>query len=133
MDVSARNICLRCVFGDDRATIAPDTWDVALFDNYPDLGGLEVTGGGYAPVSVAATTANFPVPTLGHIITAPLDYGTATGPWDRIGRVAVLRDTVGGTGLYYARPLLEDIVVTMAGQVVDDVRVVIDWNQKVLD
>lgn len=133
MDVSARNICLRCVFGDSKAAIAPATWSVHLFDNDPGLGGVEVSGGGYAAKSVANTTANFPTPTLGHIITAPLSYGTATGAWARIGRYAVLKDTVGGTGLYYARPLLEDIVVTVAGQVVDDVRVVIDWNRKVLD
>ncbi|HKY58312.1 MAG TPA: hypothetical protein VJL80_09765 [Aeromicrobium sp.] len=132
MDVGAANICLRCVFGDDRAAIAPATWEVALFTNFPELGGVELDPvGGYAAASVANTTANWPTPTLGAITSAPISFGTSTGEWSDVATVAVIR---AGGFIYYGRPLMadEEIDVTVAGQVVDQVRVIVDWNQVVI-
>lgn len=127
MDVDAKNTCLRCYFGDDRAAVAPATWTVVFYDDNPLTVGVELTtGGGYAPKAVANTTANWPVPDGGAIVSTPLDYGTSTGAWSDTAAYLGLKDELGN--LWYSRTLAVPIVVTESGQVVPPLRVVVTQN-----
>lgn len=54
-------VALKAFFGDAKVAQAPATWYAALFTAAPGEtgGGTEVTGGAYARVAVANTTANW--------------------------------------------------------------------------
>lgn len=129
MDVAAQNASLKCMFGDTRSAEAPATWTAVLYDGDPlTTGSPLATGGGYAPESVANSTANWPAPTVGAIESEPIDFGTSTGAWSDTATHLGLQD--GSGNLWYSRPLAEPITVTAAGVVVPPIRVVVTMNQE---
>lgn len=78
-DPDAQNVVLAAVFGDGKAAGAPADIEIGLFNGDPDNGGTEIDAGvgGYAPLVLANTTANFPDP-AGGLMAVPADFGTAT-------------------------------------------------------
>lgn len=106
MDPEALAIALRCIYGPDRATIAPDSFTVHLFNADPDLGGTEIAnttevddglGGtefvanGYAAPTVDSD--DFAADDVG--ITVPVQYADATEEWEEATH-AQLKDVASG-------------------------------------
>lgn len=54
LDVAAQNASLDNDYGVNHGPGSPDSHDLALFTDHPAYGGVEVTGPGYARVTVAA-------------------------------------------------------------------------------
>lgn len=76
---------LRAIFGDSRASGVPASWTVDLYAGDPDDGGTVISGGGYAALTVANTTANFPVDpddANGLLLTVSWPASTAAWPTD---------------------------------------------------
>lgn len=78
---AAKNIAIRACYGSSRSSLWPATVDFRLYVGNPTAGGVEMTGGGYAPVSVANTDANMGVPTGGILTPATVAFATSTGAW----------------------------------------------------
>lgn len=131
MDIDARNAALACMFGDAHSTSAPATWSVKLYDGDPLTTGVELDAvGGYAALAVANTTANWPAPSSGAIISAAFDFGTSSAAWSDTATHVVVADGVGATGIWYSRALAEPITVSAAGVVVPPIKVVVTLNQE---
>jgi hypothetical protein len=90
---------------------APNPFELALFDDDPDLGGVELAGNGYARGDV--TTANWFPADEGKKATEPIPVGAPTGPWNTA-RWAGLYDPVAGAWADVI-PLEEELDVTDAG------------------
>lgn len=113
-DSDARRKSLLNDYGTDAAADAPASHDVALLAGDPmvaavDGGGVEVTGGGYARVTVAqADWTDDGVETLSVTVTFP----DSTGEWDEATHWALY----GADGLWWdCGELAEPLVVTGAG------------------
>lgn len=78
---AAKNVVLRGTYGTSRSSLAPATIDVRLYVGDPAGAGVEMTGGGYAPVTLANSDANMGVPTTGLLTPATVTYATSTGAW----------------------------------------------------
>jgi hypothetical protein len=90
---------------------APNPFELALFDDDPDLGGVELDGNGYARGDV--TTADWNPASEGKKVTNPIPVGDPTGPWNTA-RWAGLYDPV-AEAWADAVPLEEELDVTDAG------------------
>lgn len=79
----ARNMSLDACYGDAHSSTWPATIWLHLFVSDPTQGGIELTSaGGYAPVSAANSTANFPDASGGQKTTATaMDFAASTGAW----------------------------------------------------
>lgn len=113
-DVSARRKSLRNDYGSDRAADAPASHALALFAGDPmvdvaDGGGVEVTGGGYARVTVSpADWTDDGIETL----TVTKTFPASTGEWDE----ATHWGLYGDDGLWWdCGELAEPLSVTGAG------------------
>lgn len=86
--VKARNMDLDADYGDAHSSVWPSTVWMHLFVSDPTQGGIELLSvGGYAPVGVANTSANWPpaangTKTNGAAITFPVSTGAWSGPAD---------------------------------------------------
>lgn len=90
---------------------APNPFDVVLFTNDPDLGGVELSGNGYAPGSLDVADWN---PADGGVKSSdPRPVGAPTGDWETALWVG-LRDSVTGAWADVV-PLAEPLDVTGAG------------------
>lgn len=73
---------LACYFGANKAAGAPASFELALFNDDPALGGVEMdAAGGYVRKAVANDGTNFPAPADGQIVCAPQIFATPTGEW----------------------------------------------------
>lgn len=114
LDTVPMNVLLAATFGPDRAAIAPDTWDVALWVGDPaDETSVEQDGPGYARVSVDSD--DFPAyASLTDGSTSVLvTFGASTGEWTAETTHWVLIDPAGNLGPY--GELTEPLEVTGAG------------------
>lgn len=113
---TAQENSLRADYGDSHAAHMPATYQVHLFTADPDQGGVELAAtGGYAALSAANDSVNFPDPTDGTLQTTDFEW-TSTAAWPEPATWAQLSDGAGV--LYDGAPLERTIYVTTAGTVV---------------
>lgn len=79
--VTAQDGALSGIYGDNRGADAPSSFDARLFVGDPTVAGVEVAGTGYAPVTIANTTANFGTPSGGQLGPIVIDFGTGAADW----------------------------------------------------
>jgi hypothetical protein len=79
--VTAEDGALAGIYGDDRGSTAPSSFDAALYVGDPTASGVEVAGTGYAAVTIANTTANFGTPSGGQLGPIVIDFGTGNADW----------------------------------------------------
>lgn len=77
----AKNDDLAANYGDNKASMMPTTVTCRLYVGDPTAGGVEVSGGGYAGVAIANTTANMGTPSGGQLGPITVSFPTATGSW----------------------------------------------------
>ena len=115
LDVAAQNAGLKAWFGDGRAASVPASWEVALFDGHPVIGGVELASdGGYERLVVANTSANFPDPVDGVITSAALTWPDPTDAYSDTATHYVLIDHADGSARWYVGVLGQAIDVTEA-------------------
>lgn len=95
--------------GPTRAPASPDSYDVALFDDDPAIGGTEITGDGYGRANVLADDFTLE----GEAFTAMATFPAPDDVWDEA-NYFVLYDPVTGYA-WDAVPLKEPVVVGEAG------------------
>lgn len=116
--VAYENLTFRCFYGDARAAIAPASFTLHLYDGHPLDGGAELPAtGGYLPVPVANTTANFPLPVNGQQEMVPQDFAAATAAWPNVGRYAALKDPSGTLVEYWRLARGHMVKINEAGAV----------------
>lgn len=114
MDIAAMNSHLDASYGPTRAAGRPDSHEYALFFGDPRFGGVEITGGGYARVTVDGDTDWLPAAD-GAISTSLLQLPDATGEYDSEATHWGLLYDDGGDVLDDSGPLAETLNVTSAG------------------
>ncbi len=83
--VIAKNESLDACYGGSHASNWPSTVYLHLFANDPTAGGMEITGGGYAPVAITNDTMHWPtasagLKTNGVTETLPVSTGAWSAP-----------------------------------------------------
>lgn len=112
--LTAQANSLRAMYGDDRAAHMPATIYVHLYTADPDNGGTELAEvGGYTPLAMANTSANFPDPDADALLESADFVWTSTGAWSAVAKWAQLSDGAGN--LYDGGPLGRRVNVTQAG------------------
>lgn len=81
--IVASNISLDACYGDAASSVWPSTLWLHLFVSDPTAGGAELTSaGGYAPISIANNSTNWPDASGGQKTNGALfAYPASTGPW----------------------------------------------------
>ena len=116
ISTTAQANSIKGMYGDSRAAHMPATLKVHLYTDDPREGGTELAAtGGYVPLSVANSSANFPAPDAAAELETAFFEWTSTGAWSDVATWAQLSD---GTNLYDGGPLPQRINVTKAGTVV---------------
>lgn len=110
-DVAAMNASLDNDYGTTRGPNAAASHDLALFVGDPLLGGVEVTGGGYARVAVAAAAWAAAVDGMKET-TNPVAFPATTAAW---ANAATHWALYAGTVMWDCGPLVEPLEVTGAG------------------
>lgn len=110
MDIAAMNVLLDAAYGTTRAAGCPASHELALYFGDPRDGGVEITGGGYARVTVLA--ADWLAAADGAKSTNWLTMAAVTGEWSSEATHWGLLD---GVTLYDSGPLATPLVVTTAG------------------
>lgn len=106
---------LDAAYGSSHSSVFPANHWVSLFAGTPGAGGVELVGGGYAPVgAVANNSANWPN-AIGNVKTngATFTFPTATADWVEATHWAT-KDGAGGA--IVDQGLLGEPVVVRAGQ-----------------
>lgn len=113
--VDAMNSVLASWLGADKSTAAPASFDVCLYTDDPDNGGVELDAvGGYATQTVANDGTTWPdAPADGSVTSAAVDFGTSTDAWSDVASWWVAK--VGGN-VWMAMPLADEIDVSATGQ-----------------
>jgi hypothetical protein len=114
--VTYEDKALKACYGDTRSSEWPASFTMHLYDGHPLDGGAELTSaGGYAAITVANTSANFPV--VDGEIDGPLQaFPVSTAAWSDTGRWVVLKS--GATLVEFWRLARGHRVnITAAGQV----------------
>lgn len=129
LDVAAQNAGLKAWFGDGRALSMPASWEVALWTGHPlDAGSVELGAvGGYARLVVANTSANFPDPTSGVVVSVALTWAAPTAAWSDVATHFLLLDHADSTTRWYVGLFGQAINVTAAGPAVTT-RIQVPWN-----
>jgi hypothetical protein len=83
--VKSRNMALDSCYGSGKASNWPATVYLHLFANDPTAGGMEIVGGGYAPVAIPNDSTHWPdavggLKTNGVTETLPLSIGPWSAP-----------------------------------------------------
>lgn len=82
-NIAARNLSLDAKWGSSRASIWPATIRFGLFDGDPTGDGVEITGGGYAPVDLPNDDTTWAPAVDGAKVTVvDIALPTATDVWD---------------------------------------------------
>jgi hypothetical protein len=128
LDTAAQNAGLQAWFGDGRAASMPASWEVALFTAHPLDGGTELTAtGGYTRLVVANTSANFPTPTSGAVVSVALTWAAPTDAWSDVATHFLLIDHADSTTRWFVGLLSQSIDVTAAGPAFQT-QLQIPWN-----
>ena len=115
LDPAAQNAGLAAWFGDGHAAGMPDTWEIALYNGHPVIGGVELaSAGGYEWLVVANTSANFPDPVDGVITTPGLTWPDPTGAFSDTATHYVLIDHADGATRWFVGALGQDIYIADA-------------------
>ena len=118
LDPAAQNAVLDAILSRDVSGL-PTSFEVALLNAHPLLGGVELTSdGGYARAIIAADLTDFPAASGGSKVSISLPYGTSTAAYSDTATHYLLIDAGDSTTRYFAGRLLEEIVVDAAGTVV---------------
>jgi hypothetical protein len=80
--VKAADMALDACYGSGRASVWPGTIYAHLFAGDPTLGAAEITGGGYAPISIPNDSTHWPN-AMGGLKTNGVteQFPVSTGPW----------------------------------------------------
>lgn len=92
-------------------TLESETWELALFDGDPMTDGVELSGGGYARVTIAPTDWA-PAADGEKSLTAPAEFPAPTDAWVEADYYALFR--VGDGAMGDNAPLTEALEVTGA-------------------
>lgn len=79
----AKNASIAACYGDNKSTAAgwPTSITVNLYIGDPTSGGVLMSGGGYAGVVLANTTAVLGSPSVGQLGPITIDWPASTGAW----------------------------------------------------
>ena len=110
MDIAAMNAILDFTFGIDAHPDAPTSHSLALYYGDPRDGGVEITGGGYARVTVAA--ADWNPAADGQKATDQKQFPATT---DAYSSSATHWGLLDGSTLWSSGEFVDPIVVTGAG------------------
>lgn len=112
LDVAARNALLAAWLGDDAAVTMPTSFEVALLNNHPSLGGTELTSdGGYVRAVVANNSTTFPAPSGGMVTTMQIAFADSTDAWSDTAPYGMLIDAADSVTRYLVGKLTQEIVV----------------------
>lgn len=109
--VTAQNASLDNDYGVTRGPNAPDSHELALFLGHPLLGGVELSGNGYARATVLPGDW---VAAADGAKSATVTFADPTGEWQAVDYYA-LYDAADGTTLWEVVSLAEPLEVTGAG------------------
>lgn len=130
MDIAAMNSHLESSYGPNRGALRPDSHEYALFFGDPRFGGVEMTGGGYARVTVDGDTDWLPADE-GEMSTAWLQLPSTTGEYDSEATHWALIYDDGGDVIDDSGPLADTLVVTGAGDG-PTVRATVRWADAIV-
>lgn len=108
------NSKLEAVYGPNRAAARPSTHEFALFYGDPNNGGVEITGGGYARVTIDGDT-DWLTPDEGAISTVFFALPDTTDEWSSEATHWALIYDDSGDVIDDSGPLAEVLVVTGVG------------------
>ena len=109
------NAILDAVLGDDHSTTIPSSLQVRLYAGSPLTGGVELSGGGYAPLAASNNTATWAAAASRVKANAvDLVFATSSGAWSATGTHFAVTDTSGV--IVVTGELGDDVAVTEAGQ-----------------
>lgn len=115
VSIAARNASLAMSYGASKGSLAPDNLAIALFAGDPDFGGTEISGGGYARVTVTNDGATWPdAPDGGSVTAAESPFAASTGSWSNTADFFQLYDADTGDA-WDNGPLADPITVAGAG------------------
>ncbi len=111
------NAILDAVLGDDHAVTIPDELQVRLYAGSPLTGGVELSGGGYAPLAVDNDTATWD-DAVSRVKANAVDFvfATSSGAYSATGTHWAATDTSGV--IVVTGELGEVVGATAAGQAV---------------
>lgn len=112
-DIGPRNASLANDYGATKGPNAAASHQFAVFEGDPSVDGVELTGGGYARVTLPNDGTVWPAPVGGQLtITVDLPL---TGEPTGIGDHFALFDAADGTSCWDTGPLSTDLLYTAAG------------------
>lgn len=125
IDTTAQDALLDGVYGSG----SPASFQIALFDGDPVLGGAELAAtGGYARVTVANDSTLFPGASGGSTTSVPVAFAASTAAWSDTANYWVAYDAADGVTAYGSGLLSVEISVTEAGTVAE-AEMTIYYNQ----
>lgn len=113
-DVAARNASLANDYGATPGPHAPTAHQLAIFHGHPALGGVEISGGGYARIVVTNDGTAWPAPTGGQLTGADQVLALTSDPGET-GTHFALFDNVDGTTCWDCGELATELVFVAAG------------------
>lgn len=125
LDVGPRNKSLDNDYGATKGVNAAASHLLALFDGDPSNGGVEISGGGYARVTVTNNGTNWPASSNG-AKTGAVQTFTFTGAITGTASWWCLIDAADGTSRWDSRPLSAEVEVLAAMTV--KVQPIIDYE-----
>lgn len=109
--VEAQNTNLDLMYGTTRGALAPDSHELALFLGHPLLGGVELSGNGYARATVLP--ADWDALAANGRKSATVTFADPTGEWQACDYYALYKDD--GVTLWQVQSAAEPLQVTGAG------------------
>lgn len=118
LDTAAQDAALDALLGGDSSGI-PSAWEVALFTDHPDLGGVELdSDGGYERGSLNNDLTDLPAASSGLKTSVSVAFGTSTDAFSDTATYAVLIDAADSTTRWFAVPLDDEVSVDATDAVV---------------
>lgn len=127
LDTAAQNAVLDAILSLDLTNL-PTSYEVALFNAHPLLGGTELTSdGGYVRMTVAADLLDWPAASAGAKTSVIIPWAATTDAWSDTATHYLLIDAADSTTRYFPGRLLEQIVVNAASTPVA-AQLIAYWN-----
>lgn len=127
LDTTAQDNTLDSLLGDNAGASMPSSFEVALFNAHPLLGGTELTSdGGYVRPVIANDSATWPNAS-GSKVSVPITLAAATGAWSDTATHYLLIDAADSTTQYFPGRLVDELSVDEAGSGVA-VQLIAFWN-----
>ena len=128
LDTAAQNAVLDSILGDGAGASMPSSFEVALFNGHPLLGGTELTSdGAYARVTIANDTATWPDASSGAKLSAVVVFATSDDAWSDTASHYLLFDAADSSTRFFAGRLSDEVNVSDAGTDVA-VQLAASWN-----